>query len=226
MTIVNRRPQGGEGFTVNLSDLVDILFVYQPHIQDKSLPLWSRFLFLANEQSIPNSYNRLVSSDSAILQHLPSVHSLLETRSIQALVGEYSRELVLEEVQLYLAEVREQIRGGLVSEEQLLKLLALLASRVQTRLEDRLRPSLRKVINATGVIIHTNLGRSLLSQRARRAMVEAAEAYSNLEYDLAEGGRGSRYHHAESLLCRLTGAEGAVVVNNNAAALVLSSCPQ
>jgi L-seryl-tRNA(Ser) seleniumtransferase len=89
------------------------------------------------------------------------------------------------------------------------------------RLNTRLRPSLRPVINATGVIIHTNLGRAPLSAEARAAMEAVALGYSNLEYDLEAGQRGSRYAHAEQILCRLTGAEAALVVNNNAAALLL-----
>lgn len=88
-------------------------------------------------------------------------------------------------------------------------------------LKEQLRPTLRPVINATGVIIHTNLGRALLSPAARTAMEQVARGYSNLEYDLEAGQRGSRYVHAEGLLCRLTGAEAALVVNNNAGAVLL-----
>jgi L-seryl-tRNA(Ser) seleniumtransferase len=90
------------------------------------------------------------------------------------------------------------------------------------RLGDALRPSLYPVINATGVIIHTNLGRAPLSKRARQAMAQISAGYSNLEYDLGAGARGSRYVHAADLLCRLTGAEDALVVNNNASALLLT----
>jgi L-seryl-tRNA(Ser) seleniumtransferase len=89
-------------------------------------------------------------------------------------------------------------------------------------LQADLRPSLQPVINATGVIIHTNLGRALLSSQAQQSMVQAAAAYSNLEYELEAGRRGSRYVHATDLLCRLTGAEAAVVVNNNAGAVILA----
>jgi L-seryl-tRNA(Ser) seleniumtransferase len=88
-------------------------------------------------------------------------------------------------------------------------------------LADRLRPTLRPAINATGVIVHTNLGRAPLSTEARAAMDAIALGYSNLEYDLEAGRRGSRYVHAEEILCRLTGAEAALVVNNNAAAVLL-----
>jgi L-seryl-tRNA(Ser) seleniumtransferase len=90
------------------------------------------------------------------------------------------------------------------------------------RLSGVVRPSLYPVINATGVIIHTNLGRAPLSKRARQAMAQISAGYSNLEYDLGAGARGSRYVHAADLLCRLTGAEDALVVNNNASALLLT----
>ncbi len=95
-----------------------------------------------------------------------------------------------------------------------------LGARVAARLSSFLHPSLYPVINATGVIIHTNLGRAPLSQAAQEAMRETS-AYSNLEYDLPAGERGSRYAHAEELLCRLTGAEAGLVVNNDAAAVLL-----
>jgi L-seryl-tRNA(Ser) seleniumtransferase len=92
---------------------------------------------------------------------------------------------------------------------------------VGERLAARLRPTLQPVINATGVIVHTNLGRAPLSDEARTAMDAVAAGYSNLEYDLEAGRRGSRYVHAEEILCQLTGAEAALVVNNNAAAVLL-----
>jgi N-acyl-D-aspartate/D-glutamate deacylase len=85
------------------------------------------------------------------------------------------------------------------------------------------RPHLRRVINATGVVLHTNLGRSLLAEAAVERVLEVARHYSNLEYRLEEGERGSRHEHVEALLCRLTGAEAAMVVNNGAAALGLNS---
>ena len=95
---------------------------------------------------------------------------------------------------------------------------ALLEARARAWLE----PSLRRVINATGVILHTNLGRAPLAAAARDAVAEIAEGYSNLEYDLASGGRGSRHDHVERLLTALTGAEAAIAVNNGAAAVLLA----
>src|SRR5690606_30582235 len=94
--------------------------------------------------------------------------------------------------------------------------------RVRARLESKRRPSLRPVINATGVVLHTNLGRAPLPTAALEAIRRIAAGYANLEYDLAAGDRGSRYDHCAALLTELTGAEAALVVNNNAAALVVA----
>jgi len=91
------------------------------------------------------------------------------------------------------------------------------------RATERLRPSLRRVLNATGVIVHTNLGRAPLAPAARRAVARAADGYSNLELDLDSGERGSRHDHVETLLCELTGAQAAMVVNNCAAAVLLAA---
>ncbi|MGH7481091.1 MAG: L-seryl-tRNA(Sec) selenium transferase, partial [Longimicrobiales bacterium] len=96
------------------------------------------------------------------------------------------------------------------------------ADAVARRIADLDRPQLRGVINATGVVLHTNLGRAPLAAAARDALVRVAAGYSNLEYDLERGGRGSRYDHCVALLRELTGAEDALVLNNNAAALVLA----
>ena len=96
-----------------------------------------------------------------------------------------------------------------------------LLGQIQKRLKKKLGPNFKRVINGTGVVIHTNLGRSILPEGAREALVEAGLRYSNLEFDLATGKRGSRYSLVEQLLCDLTGAEAGLVVNNNAAAVLL-----
>ncbi|RPJ57371.1 MAG: L-seryl-tRNA(Sec) selenium transferase, partial [Dehalococcoidia bacterium] len=139
------------------------------------------------------------------LRQLPSVDKLLQTDQLTALAHAHSRPLIVEAIRLELDAARRHILAGLPPPS-----LNDLERAVAARLSVDLRPSLRPVINATGVIIHTNLGRALLSRRAQAAMTQAASAYSNLEYDLDAGERGSRYVHAADLLRRLTGAEAAV----------------
>ena len=149
------------------------------------------------------------------LRKLPSVDKLLQTAELQTLLQERGHELTVAAVQEVLADARQAVLEGAACPA-----VAELAASVGRRLSSMLQPSLCPVINATGVIIHTNLGRAPLCVSAQEAMRQAS-AYSNLEYDLPSGERGSRYVHAEELLCRLTGAEAALVVNNCAAAVLL-----
>ena len=150
------------------------------------------------------------------LRKLPSVDRLLQEEAVAQLAARWGHDLTVGAAREALEAAREAIRAGEACPPP-----QTLAGAVDARLTARLQPTLRPVINATGVIIHTNLGRAPLSAGARAAMDAVALGYSNLEYDLATGSRGSRYVHAEELLCRLTGAEGALVVNNNAAAVLL-----
>jgi len=150
------------------------------------------------------------------LRKLPSVDRLLQEENVASLVTRWGHDLTVVAVREALDAVRQAIRdGGTCPPDEAL------VSEVGRRLAIQLQPTLRPVINATGVIVHTNLGRAPLSAEARAAMDTVALGYSNLEYDLEAGQRGSRYVHAEELLCRLTGAEAALVVNNNAAAVLL-----
>jgi L-seryl-tRNA(Ser) seleniumtransferase len=153
----------------------------------------------------------------AELRKLPSVDKLLQHPDLSHLIEVHSHDLLVDAIRSELATARQQIMAGhpVVSADELVQ-------RTRNHLQTDLRPSLQPVINATGVIIHTNLGRALLSRRAQQAMLQAATTYSNLEYDLETGQRGSRYMHAADLLCRLSGAEAAVVVNNNAGAVILA----
>jgi L-seryl-tRNA(Ser) seleniumtransferase len=151
------------------------------------------------------------------LRKLPSVDKLLQEKAVQALAEAYSHELAVEAARETLESARQAILEGNPCPP-----VGQLAEMTVTNLNRRLQPTLRPVINATGVIIHTNLGRAPLSEETRAAMEKAARGYSNLEYDLEAGKRGSRYIHAEELLCRLTGAEAALVVNNNAGAVLLT----
>ena len=150
------------------------------------------------------------------LRKLPSVDRLLQEEAVVALVARWGHELIVEAAREALDAAREAILGGGPCPQP-----GALTQQVSERLEAKLRPTLLPAINATGVIVHTNLGRAPLSAEARAAMNAVALGYSNLEYDLGAGQRGSRYVHAEELLSRLTGAEAALVVNNNAAALLL-----
>jgi L-seryl-tRNA(Ser) seleniumtransferase len=150
------------------------------------------------------------------LRNLPSVNRLLQLAEIRSLSADFGHDLVVDAIRETLVLARDaMVSGGRCPQE------SQLVRQVVALLREWLRPSLRPVINATGVIIHTNLGRAPLSQRARKSMEYAARGYSNLEYDLEEGRRGSRYVHAEVLLTRLTGAEASLVVNNNAGAVLL-----
>ena len=153
---------------------------------------------------------------SARLRSLPSVASLLAQPAILDLIDAHSRDPVLAAIRAALDAARKGILAG----QELDLSPAALVEQVERRLLASMQPSLVPLINATGVIIHTNLGRAPLSSTAQAAMTEAA-GYSNLEYDLEAGRRGSRWTQAGDLLRELTGAEAALVVNNNASALIL-----
>jgi len=147
---------------------------------------------------------------------LPSLDRLLADERIQAAANGFSQPTITDLLRQTLEAARKSIAGGAEApsrEELVQSALALMDS--------ALRPSLRAVINASGVIIHTNLGRAPLSAESIAAMEAISRGYSNLEFDLEAGRRGSRYQHLEELLCRLTGAEAALAVNNNASALLL-----
>jgi L-seryl-tRNA(Ser) seleniumtransferase len=144
------------------------------------------------------------------LRDLPSVDSLLAP----ALVERYGRRRVVAAARDALARAREEIAAGFEPGD--------LGERVERALAASEQPRLRRVLNATGVIVHTNLGRAPLAPEALERVREVAGSYSNLEYSLSEGVRGSRQDHAAALLRELTGAEAALVVNNNAGAVVLA----
>ncbi|OGP78866.1 MAG: L-seryl-tRNA(Sec) selenium transferase [Deltaproteobacteria bacterium RBG_16_64_85] len=155
------------------------------------------------------------------LRNLPSVASLLETPEIRQLLARVPRTVVVEAIRRTISVFRREasgIGGPFRSREEW---TALLLSRLPTEIATGEAPSLRRVINATGVVIHTNLGRAPLPEEGIRAILEVARGYSNLEFDLASGSRSSRLVHIEERIVALTGAESAHVVNNNAAAVLL-----
>jgi L-seryl-tRNA(Ser) seleniumtransferase len=155
---------------------------------------------------------------------IPPVDKLLERDDIAALLRRHSRGLVLKAVQKHLSALRH----GIVSshdrqlEDWKSRISAIRAEDIEREIVTFTTPLLRRVINATGVILHTNLGRSVLADEALEHLDAVARFYSNLEYDVRKGVRGSRYEHVQALLCELTGAESAFVVNNNAAAILLA----
>jgi len=153
-----------------------------------------------------------------LLGKLPQVGALLESPQAQALAGEYGRELVADAVRAAIEKVRGDLLEG--RRDEVPDPDELLAS-AQELLEARVRPRLRPVINATGVVLHTGLGRAPLAPVALEALRATAAGYCNLEVRLEEGRRGRRDELVEELLCRVTGAEAGTVVNNNAGAVLL-----
>ena len=147
---------------------------------------------------------------------LPSVDSLLNEEKIKELAAIFPHDLVVDLIRENLDSCRTSI-----SQAKELPALSEIVENIYNRGQALARPSLRPLINATGVILHTNLGRAPLSEKAIAAMNTISRGYNNLEFDIASGERGSRHTHTETLLCRLTGAEAALVVNNNAAAVLL-----
>lgn len=157
------------------------------------------------------------------LARIPQVDQLLQDEALHSLLEEVPRYLVLDGVRLTLQKVRREI---LTSEDLWYPDDFLpresLCRRIQEQVRLLSRPSLHSVINASGVLLHTNLGRAVLSSAAISQLVEVASGYANVEIDEHSGERGERYTHVRELLCRLSGAEDALVVNNNAAAVLLS----
>ncbi len=153
-----------------------------------------------------------------MLRGIPKVDELMQQEVISDLRADLPTAAVRSAVRAELDQLRQAILAGEVHE--LPGTDALCAAICRRAREDAL-PSLRPVINGTGVVLHTNLGRACLSQRATDAVTAVARGYSTLEYDLAKGQRGSRHDHIETLVCQVTGAEAAMVVNNNAAAVLL-----
>ncbi len=158
-----------------------------------------------------------------LLRQLPSVDELLQEPSIREMVQTLPRWAVVEAIREVLEHWRRMLTTG-QSESAPADLPSRAALVVEVKqIALRLNgPALRRLINATGVVIHTNLGRAPLAEVGIERIVEVARGYSNLEYDLERGDRGSRQGHVERLLCRLTGAEAAFAVNNNAAAVLLA----
>lgn len=154
-----------------------------------------------------------------MLRRIPKVDLVLEWPEIGAMLAGHPRPEVLLSVRNALDILRQQVKEGALP---LFPGRDGIAAMIRDELARRSSRSLRTVINGTGVVVHTNLGRSPLAEEARSAVSGISTGYSNLEFDLASGERGTRYSHVEGLICELTGSEAALVVNNNAAAVILA----
>jgi len=157
-----------------------------------------------------------------ILRILPSVDVLIRTDEVKRWIEKYNRDTVVNSIRAILNELRSEVLDleKISSEEKKLSIDNII-KRIQSYLEKKFSLSLRKAINATGIILHTGLGRSVLSPQAREATNNVIEGYCNLAIEAETGRRGQRDSHLNDLLCELTGAEAATIVNNNAAATVL-----
>ncbi|MBN1142002.1 MAG: L-seryl-tRNA(Sec) selenium transferase, partial [Deltaproteobacteria bacterium] len=152
----------------------------------------------------------------SLMKQLPAVDRLLDEPALAGLLTRAPRAVVIDAIRDTLAEARQRLIRNSRTPDAAELSAAVLAGDAARLAEMRLRPSLRRVVNATGTLLHTNLGRAPLSDATLQAIAEVAVSYSNLEYDLGAGERGKRHTHVEELLCRLSGAEAATVVNNNA----------
>jgi len=157
-----------------------------------------------------------------LLRRLPAVDRLIDLAKTESCYERVPTSVVVGAIRAVIEAQRRRIRAGngTLTEAELTD--AAIMDRVKETVRLTMRPNLRRVVNATGIVVHTNLGRSLLAREAVENIVTVAAGYSNLEYDLAQGTRGSRYAAVQDLLCEITGAEAAMVVNNNAGAVLVS----
>ncbi len=179
----------------------------------------------AGQFAITNSpfliHNGWVPTANETLRRIPSVNQILHGLGAGPLLNQFPRHLVVEEVRHALDRLRDSIRRSDDPDRDLKSGLAALEPELGRSLRKRLRPSLRPVVNATGIILHTNLGRAPMAEETVQTMNHLSQGYSNLEYDLDQGTRGHRDRHLEEQFRRLLPCEAATAVNNNAAALYL-----
>ncbi|RKD27953.1 L-seryl-tRNA(Sec) selenium transferase [Caminicella sporogenes DSM 14501] len=157
-----------------------------------------------------------------LLSNLPKIDELLNKKEIQNILNEFPRITVVESIRNQVDKLRKKILKTEDSELINFKIdINDLIKNVFLEVKEANQMSLRRVVNATGVVLHTNLGRALISESIKEALLDVVCNYSTLEFDLSSGKRGLRYTHVEEILCKVTGAEAALVVNNNAAAVLL-----
>lgn len=155
-----------------------------------------------------------------LFRSIPKVDVILEQEQMKSIMKEYGKEPVTEAVRNQLDQIRKHLSQN-PCQEVLQQEIDRLEETVLLQVTKHKEPNMKRVINATGVILHTNLGRAVLPPKALEKLMEQMQGYMNLEYNLEEGRRGERYSHFEELICKITGAEAAMAVNNNAAAALL-----
>ncbi|MEW6714987.1 MAG: L-seryl-tRNA(Sec) selenium transferase, partial [Nitrospirota bacterium] len=160
---------------------------------------------------------KLMQKKQEMLSNIPSVDELLKSSYGLKWLESYPRKSVLKAVRMVLDAKRKEILDGLTPDVS----MNILSGDIEKGIKQLSSYRLKPVINATGIVIHTNLGRSILSDKAIEHVVNTARSYSNLEYEIAAGKRGKRYSNIKEIIKELTGAEDAVVVNNNAAAVLI-----
>lgn len=157
-----------------------------------------------------------------LLRNIPAVDEIMKNQKVIELFEEFPREMVLNAVKLILDERRKKILSpGSSDQINFDKVKMVNKQEIIQKIDIMKEYSLKRVINATGIIVHTNIGRAPLSKEAVNAVIQSAKYYSNLEFDISTGKRGKRYTHVKNLLQDITGAESGIVVNNNAAAVFL-----
>lgn len=155
-----------------------------------------------------------------LYRSIPKVDILLEDEAVQGMIEHYSRETVMEAIHIEMDKLRNYIKET-SDEEKAKEQIELLTAHIEQTVADMHTPNMRPVINGTGTVLHTNLGRAPISMEHMKRVMALATGYSNLEYNLEAGKRGERYSHFEKLLCKITGAEAAMAVNNNASSVML-----
>lgn len=168
----------------------------------------------------PPADESTLAGSKVLLQQLPSIDRIMQWPAVQALVAMHGHTLVAGEARALVAARREAARAGTLAATALQP--EAMAADLRQRCANRLAPRLKPVLNLTGTVIHTNLGRSVLADEALAHILRTMAGTNNLEFDLASGGRGDRDTLVEDLLCEITGAEAATVVNNNAGAVLLT----
>ena len=156
-----------------------------------------------------------------LFKMIPKVDEILEDERIKSLLNQIPRKLVVDSIREEIDNLRKDIKENKVDEEGIVRRNQILIDLVLKRANKKSSYKLRRVVNGTGIILHTNLGRALINREVMENVVDIVTNYSNLEFDIEKGERGSRYSHLKDLLTEITGAEDAMVVNNNAAAVLL-----